>query len=1459
MYYGLIFIDCMDKDLKLIIDETINQFFNNTLKSTNDYIGDINNDSVRGEAVYDCFQSAHGNMRYGRDGWRYDRHTNSVIWSNGAESYNIELLNNWLEKRNIKNPRQFQTFYNYIDVFNKGQLQESKFRIYNETLCPDLWDEYFHFDPESRINLIRIAHDFYEKAKLPAQISDLYLMGSIANYNWNPGSDIDIHIMIDYTKLNIPLDTVNNVLRTISGNWNAEHNIIMKNHKVEMNFQNIAEKKPHVTGIYSLVQDKWIRTPQKQNVQLDKSVIQSMYQGMVKYINDTIQSGNQDQMKAVKEYIDSFRQYGLDNVGEMSYENVVFKILRSKGLIKKLKGYLTVIYDKEMSVNEGDAEDITVNTKNYSYLDPECIGPFIIFEDGGIVHYIVSNIDTGVVLYDDMPVNTLYSDDENETIDTHHDLIQLLKKIFGGFDHEQHWSNIAIHGRTWKIDDKIYVSFWCMDVTKRNIPNLLKTIYKTLFNQTGVKDLNRMFLLDDSDVGFVPFKDFHRKVPQSTIDIGKNRDAELKHQLHLMEPEEKKQALAAMGAKPKIPDIPDWQKKMAMGIDEANAEHIAVNDKHYGWCCDECVGPLILFSHDGKSHYVCSNSRNSTVYLDGELVTDNNIDTHGPLIRIANKHFPGSVPNRRDLKSSIQGRTWEINDKIYIAFWNYDITNVGIHDIFKLLQEAIFYQTGVRDTSQMFLCDSDDDVFVPFDDYNSSQYLTTVDVGRGDDNGENTIRRQLHLMDPEQKKQALQAMGVKPKVGDIPDWQKKMAMGIDEINKKDINQRHPYPSIPLNPDNSPDFSKMTLDNLKALQAKTARFWKQAKLNTDIEEINRSVELYKSVSNEIKRRMNYVNSPVSIKEKFQTDIPEDGSNYIIVGITFDNGLSESGVTITGNEGHASLKFDGGFRSGACWRYRSKDGILYISSNNSFKSEQEQQIRIVYLNILRYLKHRYGIIPNKSTADLGSYLSMGHQITESTVDKDIQTKYFTVKFGDPRVNKTSGVIFLGDIWFANALHIPLNYRTNPGKWIINRHDGAFDMGLEDVSTIYFNTPTDLLEYLDRWYESYKSKKDDNVNEGVGAGIPEDDRLHIPEHRWQIRSKDAPKTPKIIDNDINEMIQELVNEAVKKLKNESLMDERYGGSKLERGIWYHGTSSKRLPTIMSRGLDPNVSLKNKSWGSDPNVDAINLDKTSYGGIYVTQNLATATGSGWRIANREKSNTLLIIMELQPRSLVADEDDFASRLMHISGNMTGGYHASYPYMWEVYGAPDYHKEYAREHKLAWVDEAMDKLFYDMKIKDPRFKLEVKKLLLLRGYRAMLTRSVSYIKKSDSGRTDWWQFRKAFADIRGYRDYGEENKNIPEPPSSHEGEKQFRDFIDQMTRTFKHKARHQFTGSFSKTARSLEPIGFTGQNKILAIVEIVKGKTNQYNEDVKIIYGTLPEDFKKQWFDREGELRIVK
>jgi hypothetical protein len=234
----------------------------------------------------------------------------------------------------------------------------SKFRIYNDTLCPELWDNCSKLDPQVRLNLLQLAYDFYKKTKLPAPIIDIYLMGSGANYNWTPDSDVDVHVIVDFNKFQMPLETVKKTAKTAGAQWNEEHEVLIKGHKVEMNIQNAAEQKSYVTGIFSLTKNQWVRQPSPRRLQIDKPTVQAKYDGMRKYIEGVIRTGNREEMKKAKEYIDAFRQYGLDHYGELSYENIVYKILRSKGLIKHLKDCITAIYDQEMTVKESISESI---------------------------------------------------------------------------------------------------------------------------------------------------------------------------------------------------------------------------------------------------------------------------------------------------------------------------------------------------------------------------------------------------------------------------------------------------------------------------------------------------------------------------------------------------------------------------------------------------------------------------------------------------------------------------------------------------------------------------------------------------------------------------------------------------------------------------------------------------------------------------------------------------------------------------------------------------------------------------------------------------------------------------------------------------------------------------------------------------------------------------------------------
>ena len=71
---------------------------------------------------------------------------------------------------------------------------------------------------------------------------------------------------------------------------------------------------------------------------------------------DNIKDESPDEIKSIvkkyKEKLKKFRNCGLEKGGEMSLENLVFKLLRRNGYIEKLYNIPTELIDKKLSMNQ---------------------------------------------------------------------------------------------------------------------------------------------------------------------------------------------------------------------------------------------------------------------------------------------------------------------------------------------------------------------------------------------------------------------------------------------------------------------------------------------------------------------------------------------------------------------------------------------------------------------------------------------------------------------------------------------------------------------------------------------------------------------------------------------------------------------------------------------------------------------------------------------------------------------------------------------------------------------------------------------------------------------------------------------------------------------------------------------------------------------------------------------------
>lgn len=225
---------------------------------------------------------------------------------------------------------------------------------YNRDLCPKFWEE-GKMDPAIRAKLLAIADDFWSSLKLEVPILDIQLTGSIANFNWNKDSDLDVHIIIDFAQIDENLELVRKALDGQRFMWNMRHPVILRGHDVECYVQHKDEQ--HIaSGLFSILRNKWIIVPAWKEPVFDQKDVDEkirVIKSEIKMIKKKAKSASGESAENIYEYLDRFkgkimrdRKEGLASGGEFSVENLVFKELRRDGTIEEIINLLSEIYSK---------------------------------------------------------------------------------------------------------------------------------------------------------------------------------------------------------------------------------------------------------------------------------------------------------------------------------------------------------------------------------------------------------------------------------------------------------------------------------------------------------------------------------------------------------------------------------------------------------------------------------------------------------------------------------------------------------------------------------------------------------------------------------------------------------------------------------------------------------------------------------------------------------------------------------------------------------------------------------------------------------------------------------------------------------------------------------------------------------------------------------------------------------
>lgn len=227
---------------------------------------------------------------------------------------------------------------------------------FNDELNPILWDENKQLKNDVRKTLLKNVKFFIEFADINnIKISDIILTGSMANYNYTKHSDIDVHIVFDFTQISDDVELVENLLKTKKKLWEKTKETQIKGHDIELYFQNKTEPH-HSTGVYSILYNKWIREPVQKVIDVD---VENLKQKTHNFINKIMElekiKDSEDFLlyhDLIKEKLKKYRQSGLNREGEFSTENMVFKLLRNLGFIERFFKMKNDFLTKKLSLNQ---------------------------------------------------------------------------------------------------------------------------------------------------------------------------------------------------------------------------------------------------------------------------------------------------------------------------------------------------------------------------------------------------------------------------------------------------------------------------------------------------------------------------------------------------------------------------------------------------------------------------------------------------------------------------------------------------------------------------------------------------------------------------------------------------------------------------------------------------------------------------------------------------------------------------------------------------------------------------------------------------------------------------------------------------------------------------------------------------------------------------------------------------
>lgn len=247
-------------------------------------------------------------------------------------------------------------------------------RVYGMTIKDELNQNIFNgtfIKSNVKNALVRIADEFHDYIDLDVEYEDVVIVGSSINYHWSASSDVDLHLVYDFSKFPCPedFDFIREFLISKKKTFNDRHDIKLFKHEVEVYCEDINDNTKS-SAIYSIINNVWVRKPTIHTINTEKDKVRRLafkfakkIDGLEKFENDPKELFS-NAIK-IKDALMTLRTRGLSEGGEYNFKNITYKTLRNMGYIEYLFEYITQGYDEKLSYPQNKTKN-KIKNKYYA-------------------------------------------------------------------------------------------------------------------------------------------------------------------------------------------------------------------------------------------------------------------------------------------------------------------------------------------------------------------------------------------------------------------------------------------------------------------------------------------------------------------------------------------------------------------------------------------------------------------------------------------------------------------------------------------------------------------------------------------------------------------------------------------------------------------------------------------------------------------------------------------------------------------------------------------------------------------------------------------------------------------------------------------------------------------------------------------------------------------------------------